>query len=454
MNNISLIEKFIEFTRSEQLIAGGEKTLIAVSGGADSVVLCDLFKKAGFEFAIAHCNFQLRETDSETDAEFVKALAEKHNVAFYGERFNTIEFKNENKLSLEEAARNLRYEYFEMIRSNFGYSKIATAHHLNDSIETVIMNLIKGTGIRGITGIPVKNNHIIRPLLFALKKDIEDYAVENKIEYRNDISNLSNDFHRNKIRNEIIPVLKSINPSLESSMAKSIKHFHEAEIIFNEQIKKKLSKLVKISGNDIYYPVAALKLLPATSTYLHELLYPFGFNEDQIGQIISCFGTSGKMFYSKNRRVIIDRKNMIILPLEATNDSIIIINEENKSVDAGENKLYFEYSNFNMNMQFNNSGDVAYFDAATISFPLILRKWKAGDYLYPLGLTKKKSDKPGKKKVSDILTDLKLSVLEKERTRVLLCGEKIIWVAGIRQDERFKVTEKTTRLLKVKLSGK
>ncbi len=447
----TLSEKFKTFNLSENLFSTGQKLLVAVSGGIDSVVLCDLFNKSGFEFTVIHCNFQLRGTDSDEDSLFVQALAEKYNVAFYSEKFDTLKYQKDNQLSLEVAARELRYHYFEEIRKNFGYDLIATGHHLNDNIETVFFNLIKGTGIKGLTGIPLKNGKIIRPLLFATRAEIEYYAKENSILYRKDVSNENNTFDRNKIRNEIIPLMQNINSSLENTMARNIKHLKEIAIIYQEQVKKKLSSLKQIKGNDIYLSVPAILNLPAAATYLHEFLHPFKFNEDQIHSILLCLGETGKVFYSENYRVVLDRKNIILTPIEKMEQSIIIIDGITKTIPFKGYKLLLEFSNYNKQLKFNESGSITYFDADTISFPLILRTWEKGDYLYPLGLTKKKSDKPGKKKVSDILTNAKYNILQKENTKVLLCGEKIIWVLGLRQDGRFKITEKTTRLLKIKM---
>ena len=451
MNEQTLIEKFRTFAVKEKLFTAKQKILVAVSGGVDSVVLCELFRMVKMDFGILHCNFQLRGKDSDDDETFVKELAKKYGVDFYCERFDTKKFQAANKLSLEVAARNLRYHYFEEIRSNFDYDMIATAHHLNDTVETLLFNLVKGTGIKGLTGIPLKNGKIIRPLLFASRAEIENYAVENSISYRTDMSNLSNEFDRNKIRNEIIPLLKKINPSLENTMLKNIHHFQEIEVIYREQVRKKLSAILQVKGHDIYCSVAALKNLPAASTYLYEFLQPYQFNEDQIHQILACLGETGKVFYSTDHRVVLDRKNLILTGLEKITDSIQVIHPESKTVITGGFKLLFENSNYNKQIHFNDSGSIAYFDANEIVFPLTLRKWEKGDYLYPLGITRKKSEKPGKKKVSDILTDAKYNLLQKENTYVLLSGDKIIWVVGLRQDGRNKITDKTTKLLKIKM---
>lgn len=451
MKTITLSEKFRSFISSEKLFSPDQKVLVAVSGGIDSVVLCDLFNKSGFEFAIAHCNFQLRGSDSEKDVELVKYLAEKYNVALYVEKFDTISYQKENKISLEVAARELRYRFFEEIRSNFNYDRIATGHHHNDNIETTIFNLIKGTGIKGLTGIPVINGKIIRPLLFATRSEIVDHARENSLVFNFDETNLVNDFDRNRLRNEIIPLMKMINPSLEKTMMRNLNHFREIELIYQTQVKKKLRALTQIKGNDTYLPVSSIINLPGATTYLHEFLYPYQFNEDQINDILQSLGETGKIFYSEKYRIVLDRKNIILTSIDKELESIIIIDGEKKTIDCSGFKLHLEFSKYNAQMQFNDSGNIAYFDADTISFPLILRTWEKGDYLYPLGLTKKKSDKPGKKKVSDLLTNAKYNILQKETTKVLLFGDKIIWVLGVRQDGRFQITNKTTRLLKIKM---
>ncbi len=451
MKAISLLEKFKIFISNEKLFSPDQKVLVAVSGGIDSVVLCDLFKMSGFEFAIVHCNFQLRGADSEKDVLLVQFLAEKYNVALYLEKFDTLTYQKENKISLEVAARELRYKYFEYMRSNYNYDRIATGHHHNDNVETTMFNLIKGTGIKGLTGIPVINGKIIRPLLFATRQEIVEHASENSLVFNFDETNLLNDFDRNRLRNEIIPLMKMINPSLEKTMMRNLNHFKEVEIIYRAQVKKKLNSLIQVKGNDTYLPVPSILNLPAAATYLHEFLHSYQFNEDQIHSILQSLGETGKIFYSEHYRIVLDRKNIILTSIDKQENSIIIIDGEKKTISCSGFKLQLEFSKYNNQMQFNESGNIAYFDADDISFPMILRTWQKGDYLYPLGVTRKKSDKPGKKKVSDILTNAKYNILQKEKTKVLVCGEKIIWVLGLRQDGRFKITEKTTRLLKIKM---
>lgn len=449
MKKKTFIERFNAFAKANKLFSRNDKLLLAVSGGIDSAVLCHLVKNSGYDFGIAHCNFQLRGKESDMDEQFVSELAKQHAVLYFSKQFNTKAYREKNKLSLEEAARNLRYTWLEDIRNNFGFAAVATAHHLNDSIETILFHLAKGTGISGMKGIPVKNKNIIRPLLFAARYEIEMYAKENSIQYRVDSSNALSEFERNKIRNEVIPVLKQLNPSLEKTFEKNIRHFAETENIFKEAIAKKLKKIISIKNNDIYIPVAALKNLPYKITYLFELLSPFGFNEEQVLQIASNMHGSGKIFLSGTHRVIIDRKYFIITGNKTRESSCIIIHKENKNVHAPQFKLKFEYSVLKK-IKLNKTGTVAYFNADSVQFPLTLRTWRAGDYFYPAGLYKK-NNMPAKKKVSDLLSDLKYDIRQKENTWILVSGEKIIWVAGIRQDERFKITPATKHLLKIKM---
>lgn len=447
----NLISGFKKYIAEEKLFSPGNKILLAVSGGIDSVVMAHLFKAAGYGTGIAHCNFQLRGKDSEEDEKFVKDLAAEFKLGFYSTSFETKKYQQENKLSPEEAARILRYAWFEEIRQLFNYDFIATAHHLNDAIETIFLNLTKGTGIKGLTGIPSKNGKIIRPLLFTTREEIATYALENKIRYRNDTTNFENDFARNKIRNQVIPVLKTINPSLEQTFKKNIVHFNDAELIYREQIKRKLKKLVTTDGNNKCISIPALMQLPAAATYLFELLHPKGFNSEQVEGILNNLTKPGKVFYSASHRVITDRKNIILCAIEHETGSVILIEKENKTVRFGNYKLDFQVNTIKKEIKFNSGGSIVYFDADKIVYPLTLRKWKKGDYFYPLGLAKKNSDKPGKKKISDLFNDLKFNLLQKENTWVLLSGEKIIWVVGIRQDERMKLSKIPSHMLKIKM---
>lgn len=455
MEELTLIEKLQAFISEKKLFRDDEQILLAVSGGMDSVVMAELFHLCTFKFGVAHCNFQLREKESEADENFVEALASKYGVSFFSKRFDTKAYQKKHKMSTEEAARTLRYAWFEEIRTSFQYAYIATAHHLNDSIETVLLNFTKGTGIRGLQGIQAKNKKIIRPLLFATRKELHEYCEANTLEYRTDSTNYSDDFQRNKIRNRVIPVLKEINPSLENTFSKTAQHLAHTNIIFAEAITKKIKKLVQYRNDAVYIPIRALKKQSTASTILFEILRHYHFTVSQSLEIYENLFGSGKQFYSSTHKVIIDRVFLIITGLKTETSPHIIIEKEHKTVHTKNFTLHFEYSNYKPGMQFNTSGAIAYFDAEKISFPLILRIWKKGDYMYPIGLYKKssteKTKKPAKKKISDLLTDAKVDLHEKENTFVLLEGEKICWLPNHRQDERYRLSPSARKLLKIKM---
>ncbi len=445
------IDRFINFIAQHKLCSKQDKLLLAVSGGTDSMVLCDLVIKSGFAFGIAHCNFNLRGAESLGDETFVEQYAHAQKIQFHLTRFDTKAYAEENKLSIEEAARNLRYQYFQLIAEKFGYTKIVTAHHANDNAETLLFRLTKGTGLNGLRGIPVINKNIIRPLLFCNKVEIDTYCKIYNISFRVDSSNAESIYQRNLIRNEIVPKLETINPAFINTMQQNILNVEGAYSIYFAAVKKRLKKITQYRGADQYIPIAALGEKTTSLTLLHELLTPLGFNNTQVNQLFDAFGNSGKIFYSATHRVLLDRKFLILTENKDEIFSLQNIEKPNCKVKVGNYSFELEDSNYHEGIQFNSSGLIAYFDAALISFPLQVRKWHAGDYLYPLGLTKKKSNKPGKKKVSDILTNAKIDLLAKENTFVVLCGDKIIWLAGHRQDERFKVTSNTKRLLKIKM---
>lgn len=445
---------FIQFVTANNLCSKNDNILLAVSGGADSMVMCDLFLQSGFTFGIAHCNFQLRNEASDADEQLVFNYTQKNNIPFYAQRFDTITYSKLKKLSIEEAARDLRYAYFAVLCSEHGYNLVATAHHANDNAETILMRLAKGTGIKGLQGIPVKNNQIIRPLLFATKNDINEYCITHQIAYRDDESNFSDNILRNYFRLNIIPQLEKVNPSFIPTMRENVLHIEGAFQFYEQAVAKRMHKIVRQKGNDKYISIAALGDALSAGVLLHELLSPIGFNATQIKQIIATFGQTGKQFFSEKYRVIIDRKHIIITAKTETPNSIQFIEAGIKKIDAGNFSLQLDTTAFNKSTTFNSDNHIAYFDADKITYPLTIRRWKAGDYLYPLGLTKRKSDKPGKKKVSDILTNAKADTLAKENTFVILSGEKIIWLIGFRQDERFKTTNSTRNLLKIKMLPK
>jgi tRNA(Ile)-lysidine synthase len=445
------LTQFSLFIKKHQLADKSKRILLAVSGGADSMVMCDLFLKSGYQIGIAHCNFKLRGDESDHDEQFVQQYAETHQLPYYSKQFDTIAHSKQYHISIEEAARNLRYAFFYEIAQSFQFDLIATAHHGNDNIETVLLNLTKGTGIAGLKGIPLKNNLVIRPLLFLNKEQILNYCQTHAISFCTDSSNTELIYQRNKIRHTIIPEFTAMNPAFTATMLQNIEQFGAAYQFYKTAISQKLKKIITTQGNDMFIATARLGNDEQAGVLLFELLSPLHFNATQIRQLTEKRFTTGNQFLNEQYRVLVDRKHIIISPIKTITTSIQFIEENTKHIQLEGAQLSFEISNYNQGMTFNDSGNVAYFDASKITYPLTVRKWKAGDYLHPLGLTKRKSAKPGKKKVGDILSDAKTSALVKENTYVLLCGEHIIWLAGFRQDERFKVTPSTSKLLKIKM---
>jgi len=431
------------FIQQKNLFSLNDTILIAVSGGVDSVVLCDLFSKSKIKFAIAHCNFTLRNKESDEDAEFVETLSEKYNVPFHFISFPTSTIAKQKKESIQVAARNLRYEWFEKIRKEFKYDYIATAHHQNDSIETFFINLLRGSGIKGLTGISNKNGKIIRPLLFAAKEEILNYAKKNKLKFREDSSNASDKYVRNKIRLKLIPLLKEINPQAEQTISNTIQHLNEVEHIYNTTIETQRKKLVKEKANACYISIPALLKINPINCYLFEFLKPFDFNSAQTAEIIEQLkAESGKQFYSSTHRLIKDRTQLIIEPIhkEETKKEFIVT-KKSKQIITDDIQLRFSIKE---KMSISPSSKIGCIDFNKLLFPLTVRKWEKGDAFYPLGMK-------GKKKLSDFFTDKKLSISDKENVWLLTSNNEIVWIIGHRIDDRFKITDKTSKIYFVEL---
>lgn len=440
--NTNIQSAFLKHINDNHLCNKGEKILLAVSGGTDSMVMADLFIKEKFDIGIAHCNFQLREQDADQDELLVKTFSLKNNAPFYSIRFETAKFAEEEKLSIEEAARILRYEWFEKIREHNLYAFIATAHHQNDNNETLLFNFLRGTGLHGLHGIPVKQGKIIRPMLFLTKREIKDYASEHQISYAEDITNSSNDYTRNYLRNTIIPMLDKHFPGLEKRLNQNIKRFAEAEQLYNESIGRYRKDLIEKRGNEFFIPVLKLKKCAPLDTIAYEIFKEWDFNFEQSQQIIQILESEpGKTILSQTHRLIRDRKWLIISPLTEKNISHIVIEKGQSLAETAGVTLH-------LNLQpaegyaISTNQSIASLDATKIIFPLLLRTWKQGDYFYPLGLGKKK-------KLSRFLIDQKVPLHEKEKIWVLESDKRIIWVVGMRIDDRFKITDKTKEVLRV-----
>jgi len=442
---MELLNQFRNYIVSNNLFSSGDKLLLAVSGGVDSVVLCELCKQAGYDFGIAHCNFQLRDADSERDEKFVKEIAQKHNVAFYTIKFDTKKVAAERKISVQEAARELRYTWFEEVRIAGGYGFILTAHHADDNIETVLMNFFRGTGIKGLKGIEPGHGFIVRPLLFARRRELEDFLGTNRLEYVSDFTNLSNDYTRNYFRNQVIPFIEKSFPEVQENILGNISRLREAGQLYQQAISFHKRKLLEPRGNEVHIPVLKLRKTEPLHTIVYEIAREYGFSPAQVEEIIALLDSaSGRYIQSSSHRIIKNRNWLIIAPNEVEQSDIVII-EGTGNWRCAMGKMQVEtalMSNFISPQARPTSNFQACLNAAEIKFPLLLRKWKQGDYFYPLGMAKKK-------KLARFFIDMKLSKTEKEKIWVVEMDKKIIWIVGHRIDDRFKITGKTKSILKL-----
>ena len=441
-----LFSTFKQYIVSENLFQPKDHLLIGVSGGVDSVVLCELCFQSGFAFSIAHCNFKLRGEESEGDEAFAQALAEKYGVPFFVQQFDTEIYAGANKVSIQVAARELRYSWFHQLisRSTGQPPHLLTAHHADDNIETILMNFFKGSGINGLKGILPKQANIIRPLLFATKDDILVFAKENNLSYREDSSNSSDKYTRNYFRNELIPGIEKVFPGVKENLLKNASRFREINSIYLSAIKTIKSKLVFKNGSEYHIPVWKLQQTEGMLSVLYEIIKDFDFTAHQVEEVAKLLGSeSGKYVQSASHRILRNRKWLIISTLREEEDSIHVIEDAGSCVYYTKGKLVIEKET--MPVRISSESHIAQLDASGIIFPLMLRKWKTGDYFYPLGM-------PKKKKINRFLSDLKLSSNQKQEVWVIESDKKIIWIVGQRIDHRFRITDSTREVLRLSLS--
>jgi len=441
-----MIHAFLKNISKNQLCSKDDKILLAVSGGMDSVCLSYLCKEAELSFGIAHCNFKLRGTESDQDEVFVKSLAEQLGVSFYSQAFDTASYAKDHKASIQMAARNLRYEWLEKIRQEGQFTFIATAHHLNDSIETVLYNFSKGCGIRGLHGILSKNQNIIRPILFASRAEIAEYVKAHGIDYREDASNASDKYSRNFIRHQIIPKLKELNPSFEKSTAETIEKIKETEFLFQQIVNQYKEDVVE---ENIDHSIIHYKKLPdeAASTLLFEILNPFGFNSAQIKMMLETDHQSGISFYSDSHILLLDREHFLLKKNEPPKQVTLNVKENEEAIFIKDKMIVFEKLT-SIPSPIPTSPLQAILDFEKLTFPLQIRPWKAGDIFQPIGMNGKHQ------KIQDFLTHKKLSRFEKEEVHVLESAGQICWVLGMRIDERFKVVDTTKTCFHVQIKNK
>lgn len=443
-----MLSRFLAYIEERSLFTANDKILLAVSGGMDSVVMSHLFYKSKFQFALAHCNFGLRGAESDEDELFVKKLAKKYKVPFYSDTFDTSAFAEKERISIQMAARLLRYQWFEKIVAEEKFTYVATAHHLNDTLETLLLNLVRGTGIAGLHGIPPKNNKTVRPLLFANKDDIYEYVVENQLSWREDSSNQSTKYQRNLIRHEVIPVLKNINPTIEGSIKQTVEKVEAVERIFVSEIERVKKTLCTKSGDIIYISIVGLQQETEPLIKLAELIKEYNFSYVHSQDIFQALeGEPGKQFESPTHTLVKDRKNLVITPKLLSKFISANLDAEQSEFD---NEL-FELKIKSLPAQgykISSSPTFAALDKKNLTFPIKLRKWKEGDWFCPLGM------KSNKKKISDFMVDEKIPLNLKDRVWVITSNGSVIWVVGHRIDDRFKITDKTEEVLEIKVRFK
>ncbi len=440
---MDLLEGFIAYIEKEELFTRDQPLLLAVSGGVDSVVMAHLVKAAGFTFFIAHCNFQLRGAESLRDEAFVEDLAARLEAPFYKVRFDTTAYTTEHRVSIQVAARQLRYRWLEHTMAATGCSYIVTAHHMQDSAETVLMNLSKGTGIAGLHGILPKQAYLVRPLLYAQKADILAYAAQHDVSFVEDSSNITVKYTRNFFRHKVIPVIEEMYPGVVSNIAGSIERFREAEILYTQSVERHIKRLVVQKGNMYMIPVLKLQKTVPMQTVAWEIFKQYGCSAAQLPQVIELLNSgSGKLVETSTHRIIRDRQWLLVTPLTEEEAAVIVIEKDRTAVATSTGMLRFKTSNRKDTANIPVSAAIACLDKQSLQYPLLLRKWKQGDYFYPLGMRKKK-------KLSRFFIDQKLSLPQKENIWVLESAKRIVWIVGLRIDDRFKITDQTKELLSI-----
>lgn len=451
-----LLQQFQQqLTGQFRLSPAHHRLLLAVSGGADSVVLVHLTAAAGFDFVIAHCNFQLRGAESERDEAFVRSLGEQYAKPVLVNRFATQEYAAQHNLGIQEAARALRYAWFTTLLNDAAtttadeqtprLTHLVTAHHANDNIETMLMHLFRGTGLHGLTGIPEQDpaRHIIRPLLFAKREAIEAYVRHHQLAWVEDSSNSSEKYTRNFFRLHVLPGIKTIYPAAEDNLLHTLQRLKEAEQLYMQGVDQHRQKLLTTRGNEVHIPV--LKLLQANPVHsiIHEIIKPYGFTPAQTDEVYKLLhAATGSYVASATHRILRNRKWLIIAPLQTEAAKHILVEQPGTNVVFSEGSLHLQTTAV---MPPPTSKLVAAVDEKQVRFPLILRQWKQGDYFYPLGMQKKK-------KLSRFFIDNKLSKTEKEKVWVIESDKKIIWVIGHRIDDRFKIKPNTKQCLEIRFT--
>ena len=440
-----LIERFQEYVNRQNLFTRQDKILLTVSGGVDSMVLMSLCVNSGYNVGVAHCNFSLRGQESDEDEIMVQETARRYGIECYNKRFDTQGEMERTGESMEMAARRLRYEWFYELCDKHNYTVIAIAHHIDDSIETFFINMLRGTGLRGLTGISNRVGRVVRPLMFATRKEILDYALHKHITFREDSSNRSTKYLRNKIRLGLIPRLKEINPRFAFMMNQNVARLTATQQFIDSAIDNIFERAARIEGDICTIEMDKIIDVRTRSFVIYEILSSrFGFKGDVVDALCKALDndSTGRRFYSRSHVAYIDRGNIVVARIEDKDPCEIMVNKGQQRAYCGNSVLYFEVCDVDSLPTYNVADNIALLDAEKITYPLMLRRWCDGDSFTPYGMN-------GSKKVSDYLIDRKVSMAEKSRQFVLLSGDEIAWLVGRRIAHPFRITDKTEWVLRI-----
>ncbi len=443
-----LLRNTADFIATHQLLrCGNTPVLIGLSGGPDSVALLSVMQKLGYNCIAAHVNFQLRSEESDRDEQFVRSICKDLQIQLYTIDFETVEYAKNAGISIEMAARKLRYEWFEKLALETNAQAIAVGHHLDDNLETIFLNLIRGTGLRGLTGMPVRNGKVIRPFLGSSRTDILDYIHAEKLGFVTDSTNASTDLMRNKIRHEVLPLFESMNPAFREKLSETRHYLSQSDRLIADCIENWKSTGYMVQGSEIRLNIGRIEVFPEPELLLFELLSPLGFNRTQIADALGLLkSNSGKLLISETHTLLKDREFFIIRPNHNIDKTAIWLIHPNQ---ISTNPLYLKISIFEKysGFEFSKQKELIHVDADKLTFPLILRKAKSGDFFHPQGMNMQK------KKISDFLTDIKLSRMEKDDIWILESGGKIVWLVGYRIDERFCISSETCVIAEIAIKN-
>ncbi|MFP4557735.1 MAG: tRNA lysidine(34) synthetase TilS [Bacteroidales bacterium] len=436
---------FINYIRQHDLVKPNSPILVAVSGGVDSMVMLNLFYECGYPFSVVHCNFSLRDSESDADEQLVRDTCKKLGKKVFVKKFNTVKYASQHNISIQVAARNLRYDYFKELCSKHGFQSVAVAHNKNDIAETILINLSRASGLKGLTGIKPFANGIVRPLLFAYRKQINQYAQSNGIIYREDTSNSNIKYARNRIRHRIIPEFEKISDGVIDSLCTTSQHLNtiwQGVDVMNRAFKEKART---VAENEVHYSIQKLLEYPFRQVFLLEELTNYGFSPALILDIEKSLSSqSGKVFYADNYQLIRDREKLILSPLSQEELPVVKVNEDTTSINEPL-ELVFELHAIDGSFEIPSIHSTAALDFDKLTFPLTIRPWHDGDWFVPLGMK-------GRKKISDFLIDQKVPLHQKKRIYVIESNGNIVWVIGYRIDNRYCINSRTTKALVVKMS--